>query len=98
MANERDPVGAEPRAILAAADFEHSRILEVGCGDGRLTLRYAKASPWVVGIDTARDEVLSAATACDSDPRRRVTFLCASATALPFHDETFHIALFASSL
>jgi hypothetical protein len=37
MATEVDPTGIEPCAILQAADFHNTRVLEVGAGDGRLT-------------------------------------------------------------
>jgi 16S rRNA A1518/A1519 N6-dimethyltransferase RsmA/KsgA/DIM1 with predicted DNA glycosylase/AP lyase activity len=33
----RDGEGAEPAAIAAAVDLRGTRMLEVGCGDGRLT-------------------------------------------------------------
>lgn len=33
----RDGEGAEPAAIAAAVDLRGTRVLEVGCGDGRLT-------------------------------------------------------------
>ena len=98
MPYERDPEGREPQALVAAADFKNARILEIGCGDGRLTFRYAEAAPRIVGIDTKPDEVRSAAKRCPSGLRQRLTFIHASATALPFRDETFNVALLASSL
>jgi cyclopropane fatty-acyl-phospholipid synthase-like methyltransferase len=33
----RDSQGVEPAAIQAVADLDGRRILEVGCGEGRLT-------------------------------------------------------------
>jgi ubiquinone/menaquinone biosynthesis C-methylase UbiE len=98
MATEHDPEGREPQALLAAADFKNARVLEIGCGDGRLTFRYAGSAMRTIGIDTKPDDVSSAAKNCPSGLRDRLTFLHASATALPFHTETFNIAIFASSL
>ena len=98
MTNEGDPEGREPRELLAAVDFTNARVLEVGCGDGRLAFRYAKATPFVVGIDTKPGGVLQAAQSSPSALESRIRFLRASATALPFRDETFEIALLASSL
>jgi ubiquinone/menaquinone biosynthesis C-methylase UbiE len=98
MPTELDPVGAEPRAILNAADFRNVRVLEAGAGDGRLTFRYAREAKWVVGIDTKEEEIRSAARNCSAELRDHLRFLCASATALPFPGEMFDIVLLANSL
>jgi ubiquinone/menaquinone biosynthesis C-methylase UbiE len=97
MATEMDPARVMPRAILQAADFRNTRVLEVGAGDGRLTFQYAAVPRYVVGIDTKEPDIRSAA----ADPRGiggPVQFLCASATALPFSAKQFDIVLLASSL
>src|ERR1700693_3063670 len=98
MATELDPAGAEPRAILQAADFRNARVLEAGAGDGRLTFLYARETKSAVGIDTKEAEIRSAARNCSAELREQVWLLCASATALPFPRETFDIVLLASSL
>ena len=36
-----DPENNEPRALFDLADFNGRSVLEIGCGDGRLTWRYA---------------------------------------------------------
>lgn len=97
MATEVDPAGIMPRAILNAADFRDARVLEVGAGDGRLTFQYASEPRYVVGIDTKEPDIRKASQ-CPVEPRGRVQFLCASATALPFSAEQFGIVLLASSL
>ena len=98
MATEVDPAGGEPRAILQAADFRNTRVLEVGAGDGRLTFRYAEEARFVVGIDTKEPDIRSAAEGPLAELHGRVQFLCAGATALPFSAEQFEIVLLASSL
>jgi ubiquinone/menaquinone biosynthesis C-methylase UbiE len=98
MATEIDPAGVEPRAILEMVDLRNSLILEVGAGDGRLTLRYAEEANAVVGIDTKEQEIQSAAAISRAELRGRARFLCASGAALPFRAEEFDIALLASSL
>jgi len=97
MATEVDPAGVMPRAILQAANFRNTRVLEVGAGDGRLTFQYAEEPSSVVGIDTKELDIRSAAEA-RAGLRGHVRFLCASATALPFSAERFEIVLLASSL
>lgn len=98
MATEMDPRGAEPAALFGAADLPGARVLEIGCGDGRLTFRYAEACRFTVGIDTVVDEVLTARAARPVGLRSRLTFWPASALALPFRDRVFDIALLAWSL
>ena len=96
--SEMDPLGAEPQAILGAADFNNARVLEIGSGDGRLTFRYARKSLSAVGIDLKQPEILSAVRNCSADLRSRVRFARASAATLPFRDEVFDIVLLASAL
>jgi predicted RNA methylase len=98
MATELDPAGAEPRAILNAADFRNARVLEAGAGDGRLTLRYAREPKCIVGIDTKEDEIRSAARNCSAELREHLRFLCASASALPLSVERFGTVLLGNFL
>jgi cyclopropane fatty-acyl-phospholipid synthase-like methyltransferase len=37
-----DPENNELRALIKIADFKEKHVLEIGCGDGRLTWRYAE--------------------------------------------------------
>jgi ubiquinone/menaquinone biosynthesis C-methylase UbiE len=98
MGSDLDPKGAEMRAILSAADFLNARVLEIGCGDGRLTFRYAGQSRSVVGIDPKEANLAPAVNGCPANLRARVRFVCASAARLPFRDERFEIVLFALAL
>ena len=41
MAKVTDREGTQLEAILELADFRGKRVLEIGCGDGRLTFGYA---------------------------------------------------------
>jgi cyclopropane fatty-acyl-phospholipid synthase-like methyltransferase len=46
----RDPEQAETRAIHELVEFAGMDVLEVGCGDGRLTWRYAERTRSVLAI------------------------------------------------
>jgi len=98
MASEIDPQGREPQVLLDAADFNRARVIEIGCGDGRLTFHYGRVSRFVVGLELKAAQLASAVDACPSQLGQRLKFIRASAMALPFGAGDFDIALFAKSL
>ena len=51
MTIRSDPENNEIRALFDLVDFSGKHVLEIGCGDGRLTWRYAEAAAHVTGID-----------------------------------------------
>ena len=52
-----DPENNETRALLDLVDFSGQRVLEIGCGDGRLTWRYADRAKHVTAIDPKADAI-----------------------------------------
>ena len=53
-----DPEDSETTALFDfAGDFSGKLVLEIGCGDGRLTWRYAGRAARVVAIDPDADEI-----------------------------------------
>ncbi len=93
-----DPERAEVRALLRAAPLRGARLLEVGCGDGRLTRRIARVARSVVGIDLDAEQITRARRFTARLLRRRVRFEVASAERLPFAPQTFAAVLFSWSL
>src|SRR5512143_487081 len=51
MAIRIDPENNETRALFDMADFSGQHVLEIGCGDGRVTWRYADKAARVTAID-----------------------------------------------
>ena len=80
------------------ADFTNKRVLEIGCGEGRLTWKYATSANQVVGIDLDRGALRVATIDRASDLEHNVSFACAASEYLPFSKETFDIAILAWSL
>ena len=92
MAIRGDSAGREAAYLLDMLPAPPGAVLEIGCGDGRLTRKYAGRAAQVVGIDLC-DELRP--QAFDDIPRARC--LAASATDLPFRDCAFDGAIFALS-
>ena len=55
-----DPEHNETRALFELANFSGKRVLEIGCGDGRLTWRYAARAEHVTAIDPNADRIFQA--------------------------------------
>ena len=94
----KDPEGNEKKYLHQFADFKDKRVLEVGCGEGRLIWKYAAASSLTIGFDSDLDAVRVARADSPTDLRQNVHFANASARNIPFHKETFDIAILAWSL
>jgi ubiquinone/menaquinone biosynthesis C-methylase UbiE len=95
---EIDPEGNEVRALFAAVDFAGKMVLEIGCGDGRLTFKYARTPQRVVGIEPGASLLTSAQADCPIALRPHVCFAQATAMTLPFRSDTFDVVLLAKSL
>lgn len=95
MTLQKDPEGFERKTLHKFVDFADKTVLEVGCGEGRLTWRYAADAKRVAGFDLDRDSLRVARADCLHD---HVHFACASANHIPFSKETFDIAVLAWSL
>ena len=98
MPLQRDPEQIEVHHLHACANLNDAHVLEVGCGDGHLTWRYAQHSRRVTAIDP--DPVrLATALAMRPQPLRNiVTLIRSDAQKLPFIADTFDNALLAWSL
>lgn len=80
-------------AILAAADLKGRRILEIGCGNGRVTAMLAGIPQQLVAIDPDAD--------CIAKARPQVVdamFAAGSGEDLPFESESFDAVIFTLSL
>ena len=98
MSLQRDPENFEGKTLHRTVDLKGKRVLEVGCGEGRLTWKYAGASSLTVGFDPDHAALRIARADSPSDWHKHVHFVGASAKRIPFAKETFDIAILAWSL
>lgn len=98
MASVKDPAGVEARALAELADFDGKRVLEVGCGDGRMTFLYAEQAREVLGVDVEDESIREARAALPDRLADRVEFRVADAEALDVPRQRFDIAFLSWSL
>ena len=93
-----DPDGAELAALAQVVDFSGLRVLELGCGDGRLTWRYAGATAEVLGVDPDEEAIAAARSSTPLPLRERVRFEVASPVDRDEPRRQFDLAFFSWSL
>lgn len=93
-----DPEEAETRAIHDLIDFTGRDVLEIGCGDGRLTRRFAGGARTVLGIDLDAESIALATVQLPESLRSSVTFQMADITALDLPAAAFDVAVLSWSL
>ena len=100
----RDSEQAETRAIHSLIDFSGKDVLEIGCGDGRLTWRYAGHTRSVLALDpdaTAIEQARANLTSVADLPERlrhAITFQTADVTTAELPPEAFDVVVLAWSL
>ena len=69
-----DPENNETRALLDAVNFNGQHVLEIGCGDGRVTWRYADQASHVTAIDPSATQIALARKHVSTQLRDRIEF------------------------
>ena len=70
-----DPEGTETSALFDfSGGFTGQRVLEIGCGDGRLTWQYAPQAARIVAIDPDSEKIARARRNRPPELLRRATF------------------------
>jgi ubiquinone/menaquinone biosynthesis C-methylase UbiE len=98
MTLQKDPERTETKYLREFANFTGKRVLEIGCGEGRLTWQYARAASRVAAIDPDKDSLRVATIERPSDLQAKVAFARADSIHLPFAKERFDLAVLAWSL
>ena len=69
-----DPERNEPRALFEFADFSDKHVLEIGCGDGRLTWHYADKAAHVTAIEPSPEQIAIARENLPNNLQGKVEF------------------------
>jgi ubiquinone/menaquinone biosynthesis C-methylase UbiE len=93
----RDPEEREIRHIRQLGRIEGKRVLEIGCGEGRMTWRYMALPTTITGIDPDFESLAEALHTRPVSFIDRMTFAQAKAEHLPFSTERFEAVLFSWS-
>lgn len=95
MALHMDPAGDEVRALAAAVDWRDKQVIELGCGDGRLTLRLAALGPMhIEALDPDPDSIKLAEENLPRTEKKRINYYVGQAEALKYPPGAFDIAVF----
>jgi ubiquinone/menaquinone biosynthesis C-methylase UbiE len=96
-----DPEENETHALMEyTGSLEGKSVLEIGCGDGRLTWRYAGHAEHVTGIDPDADRINRALASFPQHLRQKVELhnIGLDDLAAQVHSNKFDIAILAWSL
>lgn len=89
-----DPEGAHLAALQRLGDFRGQRVLEMGCGDGRLTVPLASDAAHVLAFDADAEAVERARHALPAELRERVVYRVASAKQIELDPHSFDLVVF----
>ena len=93
-----DPEGAHLAALRRLGDFRGRRVLELGCGDGRLTLGIARDAAHVLAFDPDAEAVERARHSLPGELAERVAYRVASGKAIELEPVSFDLVVFSWSL
>ena len=93
-----DPEGSHLAALRRVGDFSGARVIEVGCGDGRLTLGIAERAVTVMAFDPDAAAVERARTALPPAFAGRVNYRVDSASDIDIVPSSWDIVVFSWTL
>jgi 2-polyprenyl-3-methyl-5-hydroxy-6-metoxy-1,4-benzoquinol methylase len=95
-----DPEGKSAKIIQEFVDFTGKRVLEIGCGKGRITMVIAERSSHITAIDPMAEDIQTAKQNTPSYLKEKINFIATGIEdfILPEESARFDISLFTWSL
>jgi ubiquinone/menaquinone biosynthesis C-methylase UbiE len=93
-----DPEGVELRTLRALGSVDGLHVLELGCGDGRLTFQLAGTAASVLAVDPDEERVAEARRGLPPELAPKVSLAVAGAADVRAPKRRFDLAVFAWSL
>ena len=95
MALVMDPAGEEIRALKKITDWRGKRVLEAGCGNGRLTLRLAGlGATKILAVDPDPTAIRAARKALPEKYKERIEYRVGNAEHVKQKAAQFDIVVF----
>ena len=100
MAIRLDPDGIEPALLHELVDFTGKSVLEIGCGEGRVTWQYARLAAQVTAIDPDEEDIEIALKERPDHLAQKVNFVATGIEDFdgPFDGSDYDIVFFTRSL
>ena len=98
MAVRHDPEEVETAVIHDLIDFHGKDVLEIGCGDGRMTWRFAHEPASVLAFDPEEAEIATAKERTPDALKSRVSFQVADISAIELPEGAFDLDIASWSL
>ena len=98
MIGRIDPEGVETRVIHELIDFAGKDVLEIGCGDGRITRRYADVAASVLAFDPDESAIATAREQMPDALKAKVSFHIADTTNIKLAQQAYDVAVFSWSI
>ena len=98
MSRVLDPERAHLAALRRLDDFTGRRVLELGCGEGRLTIGIAADAAGVLAFDPDAEAVERARNSLPVELADRVSYQVASGSEIEIEPTSFDLVVFSWSL
>ncbi|MBI3654720.1 MAG: class I SAM-dependent methyltransferase [Acidobacteria bacterium] len=94
MALVIDSARNEVRALEQVTNWRGKQVLEIGCGNGRLSLRLARLGAYVQAVDPDARQIRDAQEALPKHLSRRVQYMVGNGEQLAFPSNRFDLVVF----
>jgi ubiquinone/menaquinone biosynthesis C-methylase UbiE len=98
VARTVDAERREIETVRRMVPLARTDVLDIGCGDGRATLRLAETAATVVGVDPDAAAIAAARARAAQHAVAHATFIEADVTTLAWAAAAFDIVVFSRSL